>query len=159
MAVEIERKFLVDFSNIVLPGNGVLIKQGYLPLASETKTVVRVRIKAERAYLTVKGANVGVSRAEFEYQIPLADAEEMLANLCDKPLVEKTRYELMVEGHCWELDVFVGDNEGLVVAEVELAAETESFVLPSWVEKEVTGDPRYYNSSLLALPYKLWVKA
>ncbi|OUR67511.1 adenylate cyclase [Cycloclasticus sp. 46_83_sub15_T18] len=159
MAVEIERKFLVDFSNIVLPGNGVLIKQGYLPLASETKTVVRVRIKAERAYLTVKGANVGASRAEFEYQIPLADAEEMLANLCDKPLVEKTRYELMVEGHCWELDVFVGDNEGLVVAEVELAAETESFVLPSWVEKEVTGDPRYYNSSLLALPYKLWVKA
>ncbi len=110
--------------------------------------MVRVRIKAERAYLTVKGANVGASRAEFEYQIPLADAEEMLANLCDKPLVEKTRYELMV-----------GDNEGLVVAEVELAAETESFVLPSWVEKEVTGDPRYYNSSLLALPYKLWVKA
>jgi len=159
MAVEIERKFLVNRASLVLPDNGVSIKQGYLPLASGTKTVVRVRIKGERAYLTVKGANTGASRAEFEYPIPLADADEMLATLCDKPLVEKTRYELMVEGHRWELDVFTGDNAGLLVAEIELSAETESFVLPPWVGEEVTGEPRYYNSSLLSLPYKLWPEA
>lgn len=157
MAVEIERKFLVDIERLPTLPAGTVIKQGYLPSAN--KTVTRVRLKGEQAFLTVKGANnaAGTTRLEFEYEIPVADAEQMLASLCDKPLVEKIRYEIAVAEHIIELDVFSGDNEGLVVAEVELASEGEAFEKPDWMLQEVTGDARYYNSSLIKSPYTLWL--
>jgi adenylate cyclase len=156
MPTEIERKYLINLEEIDLPKKGVLIKQGFIPVSSETKTVVRVRIKGSEAFLTIKGGNIGATRLEFEYQIPFDDAEEMLANLCLKPLIEKTRFELNIERHCWEVDVFHGENNGLVIAEIELSEEGEEFALPTWIAKEVTDDPKYYNSNLLEHPYNLW---
>jgi adenylate cyclase len=126
MAKEIERKFLVDLDKINLPAKGRVIKQGYLPVAEDVKTVVRVRIREEQAFLTVKGENVGAVRPEYEYVIPKNDALEMLNNLCRKPLIEKVRYDIQVGRHNWELDIFEGENEGLVLAEVELASEAEA---------------------------------
>lgn len=154
MAQEIERKFLVDRDLVSLPDNGQRIVQGYIKTRS--KTAVRVRIKGGRGFLTIKGENRGAVRAEFEYEIPLDDAEAMLEDLCARPILEKTRYEISVGAHIWELDVFAGENEGLWVAEVELASESESFEKPDWVGPEVTGDVRYYNSSLIEHPYKDW---
>ena len=156
MPTEIERKYLINFEEIDLPEKGVFIKQGFIPVSSETKTIVRVRIKGSEAFLTIKGENIGPTRLEFEYQIPFDDAEEMLANLCSKPLIEKTRFELNIEGHCWAVDVFHGENNGLLIAEIELSEEGEEYVLPTWIAKEVTDDPRYYNSNLLEHPYNLW---
>jgi adenylate cyclase len=144
MAVEIERKFLVAGDGW-RGGAGRRLVQGYL---SETgAATVRVRIDGAGAFLTIKGENAGAVRPEFEYPIPLADAEAILA-LCRRPLVEKTRYEVEHSGHVWEVDVFEGDNAGLVTAEVELDAEQEAVELPSWVGTEVTSDLRYRNSSL-----------
>lgn len=154
MAQEIERKFLVNRGLISLPDHGQQIVQGYIK--TQSNTAVRVRIKGDRGFLTIKGENRGAVRSEFEYEIPLNDAEEMLKNLCDKPIIEKTRYDISVADHIWELDVFAGDNEGLWVAEVELASESESFAKPDWAGPEVTGDVRYYNSSLIEHPYKDW---
>lgn len=156
MAIEIERKFLVDIARLPELPAGVAIKQGYLP--SSNKTVTRVRLKGEKAFLTIKGANntAGTTRLEFEYPIPVVDAEQLLSELCDKPLLEKVRYEIPIGEHIIELDVFSGDNQGLVVAEVELASEHEIFVKPSWLSKEVTGDARYYNSSLIGNPFSAW---
>lgn len=154
MGVEIERKFLVDRSAIPLPERGERIIQGYIPTA--TKTAVRVRIKGTAAFLTLKGANRGAVRAEFEYPIPLEDAEAMLAQLCEGPKIDKIRYQIEVGSHQWELDLFQGDNEGLIVAEVELAGEEEPFQRPAWVTEEVTGDPRYYNANLIHQPYCAW---
>ena len=152
MGVEIERKFLVreDFHP---DAAGTPIAQGYL--SRDPARTVRVRIAGERAYLTIKGKNVGAARAEFEYEIPAADAEELLA-LCDEPLVEKTRYVENYAGHVWEVDVFHGANEGLIVAEIELTSETEMFALPAWAGADVTGLKRYYNAALIAHPYRLW---
>lgn len=153
MAVEIERKFLIYKEKITLE-NGCDIKQGYIKTANET--VVRVRIKGLKAFLTIKGENKGASRLEFEYEIPLDEANEMLQKLCSKPIIDKTRYEIKHENHLWEVDVFYGDNDGLVVAEVELSKEDEKVSLPSWIKKEVTGDIKYYNNQLIKNPYKLW---
>lgn len=156
MPSEIERKFLVNLDQIPLPSNGIEIKQGYLPLSEKVKTAVRVRVKGEEAFLTIKGENKGATRQEFEYTIPVSEALELLEELCHKPLIEKTRYEISVDKHIWEIDIFHGDNKGLVVAEIELAAENDQFERPNWLTEEVTDDPRYYNSNLLQEPYKNW---
>lgn len=152
MGVEVERKFLVQGIGWVT-GTGVLYRQGYLN-RDKTRTV-RVRIAGDAAFLTVKGVSVGATRAEFEYAIPLADAEGLLA-LCDGPLIEKTRHLVRVDGTLWEVDVFAGDNAGLVVAEVELTAEDQPFARPDWLGAEVTHDVRYFNSNLATQPYCLW---
>ena len=149
---EIERKFRVDPAWLP-PGEGVAFEQGYL--SSHPERVVRVRIEGTRAKLTVKGATSGVTRSEFEYPIPLEDARGMLA-LCEKPHIAKRRHVVMYEGKKWEVDVFAGDNAGLVVAELELASEDEPFAKPPWAVEEVSDDPRYYNSNLVKSPFKTW---
>ncbi|MGO8713107.1 MAG: CYTH domain-containing protein [Rhizomicrobium sp.] len=130
------------------------VPPGYLSSAKER--VVRVRIMGEKAYLTVKGLTVGISRLEFEYPIPVADAAVMLDRLCERPLIEKTRHREMFDGRVWEIDIFHGDNEGLVVAEVEVASHTDQITPPSWVTDEVSDDPRYFNANLASNPYKNW---
>lgn len=154
MAKEIERKFLIDLERIGSLEGGTMIKQGYI--ATADKTAVRARIAGAKAYLTLKGENKGVTRAEFEYDIPVEDAEEIIRELCRGPIIEKTRYLVVNFGHTWEVDIFHGDNEGLIVAEIELGSETEKFELPLWVTKEVSGDEKYYNSNLLDHPFKHW---
>jgi len=154
MAHEIERKFLVDVVAWKPVGAGTLFRQGYL--CSHKERVVRVRIEGTHGKLTIKGATHGVTRVELEYPIPLADAELMLETLCERPLIEKTRHDELHGGKRWEIDVFHGDNDGLVMAELELAAEDEAFETPPWVIREVSSDPRYYNSNLIAAPFKSW---
>lgn len=154
MATEIEHKYLVKTELWTPASAGVLYRQGYL--SSVKERVVRVRIAGEHGFLTVKGLTVGISRSEFEYPIPIADAAAMLDNLCEKPLIEKTRYRETFDSHIWEVDEFHGDNDGLVVAEVELASAEERVALPPWVGAEVSSDPRYFNSNLAVNPYKNW---
>ena len=154
MALEIERKYLIDLEKISPLENGIRIKQGYLSINKDA--VVRVRVKNDKAYLTIKGSNSGIARLEFEYEIPLNEANEMLEKLCQKPVIDKTRYLINHENHIWELDIFYGENEGLVVVEVELSSEDETIILPSWVKEEVTSDARYYNSNLMKHPFKDW---
>ena len=156
MGVEIERKFRVR-AGWRPDGAGEEIAQGYL--CSVPERTVRVRLRGGRGYLTVKGKNGGADaarRAEFEYEIPAADARALLA-LAEPGVIEKERCLVpMADGHTWEVDVFHGENEGLVVAEIELGAEDEPFARPDWLADEVTGDARYYNSSLARTPYRLW---
>ncbi|MGE5201845.1 MAG: CYTH domain-containing protein [Acidobacteriota bacterium] len=154
MTEEIERKFLVDTAEWRPGAAGTLYRQGYL--SSVKERVVRVRIAGERGFLTVKGITSGISRLEFEYPIPLADAKAMLDGLCERPLIEKTRHREVFAGRTWEIDVFHGDNDGLVVAEVEIASPEEKVELPRWAVAEVSSDPRYFNSNLAANPYKNW---
>ncbi len=155
MASEIERKFLVrDDSWRERARDPMRIRQGYV--AAGPKASVRVRISGDRAWLNLKSATVGVSRAEFDYEIPLADGEKLIDTLCERPLIEKTRYFVDHAGHCWEVDVFEGENAGLVVAEIELASEDEPFELPPWAGEEVSQDRRYYNAALVKLPYSRW---
>jgi adenylate cyclase len=117
---------------------------------------VRVRVEGERAVITIKSKSTGASRGEWEYEIPVPDAAELLERLCEQPLVEKVRHRIGHLGHTWEVDEFMGENAGLVVAEIELGSEDEAFEIPDWIGQEVTGDPRYYNSSLIRLPYSKW---
>ncbi len=152
MATEIERKFLVH-GDSWRRSDAVLHAQGYLN--RDQQRTVRIRVAGDRAWLTIKGRSVGASRLEFEYEIPLADAEQLLA-LSDGPLVRKRRHLVPWAGFTWEVDEFLGDNEGLVVAEIELDAEDQAFEKPDWVGEEVTGDPRYFNSSLATEPYRRW---
>jgi len=154
MAREIERKFLVDESRLGLLENGVAMRQGFIPSAG--LTAVRVRIAGEQAWLTIKGENQGAVRSEFEYPIPLADAEQILSQLCSGGVIVKTRYLRRCGAHIWEVDVFEGDNAGLVLAEVELESEREQVQLPDWVTREVTMDARYYNVNLLSHPVSSW---
>lgn len=154
MGKEIERKFLVSGDGWRLESTGVQFRQGYLP--TREGCVVRVRIMDSNAVLTIKGKTEGISRLEFEYPIPTPDAEEMLGLLCERPLIEKTRYTVFHDGWCWEIDEFKGDNAGLLVAEVELANENELIVLPDWIGKEVSDDPRYFNVNLVSNPYCKW---
>lgn len=156
MSREIERKFLVhgDGWRSEPTQGGLLIRQGYL--SAEKACTVRVRTAGARAFLTVKGAQIGAVRAEYEYEIPVQDAHEMLDTLCGRPLIEKTRHELDVGGRHWVVDVFAGDNQGLVVAEVELEEENQAIELPDWIAEEVTHDPRYLNVNLVKQPYNLW---
>lgn len=152
MAAEIERKFLV--SPAWQPRDeGTYFKQGYL--SSVKERVVRVRIAGDKAKLTIKGVTHGVSRAEYEYEIPLADARELL-DLCEQPLIEKRRHLEEVGGKTFEIDVFLGANQGLIVAELELASEDEAFDKPPWLGDEVSGDERYYNNNLIAKPFTTW---
>ncbi len=154
MALEIERKFLVDLNKLGNLTNGIEIKQGYINTTDNT--VVRVRIKGKKAYLTIKGENKAATRLEFEYEIPYEDGIEMLEKLCLKPIIDKIRYEINYDKHLWEVDLFYGENDGLVVAEVELEDENEEIKLPFWVTKEVTTDIRYYNNQLMKNPFKNW---
>ena len=149
MPADIERKFLVNGSEW-RGVNGVRCIQGYLNRDKER--TVRVRIAGEKAFLTIKGVTRGATRAEYEYEIPVADAEPLL-KLCDGPLIEKTRHTVACSGITWEIDEFHGENEGLVVAEVELQKEDQYFERPGWLGVEVTNDPRYYNSNLSKDPY------
>lgn len=150
MAIEIERKFLVDKTRWSPDSAGVHYRQGYL--CSGAGITVRVRVAGEQAFLTVKGAARGYARDEYEYPVPVTDAEAMLADLCQQPLIEKIRYRTDYADHVWEVDVFQGANSGLVLAEIELPSEDTSFVLPPWVGLEVSGDPRYFNSTLARTP-------
>ena len=152
MGIEIERKFLV-VGDAWRQAPATAFVQGYLN--RDKLRTVRVRIVEDAAWLTVKGASAGATRAEFEYAIPLADARELLA-LCDGPLVRKRRRVVVHAGATWEIDEFEGDNAGLVVAEIELASEDEPFEAPPWLGAEVTHDARYFNSSLAAAPYSTW---
>jgi adenylate cyclase len=154
MPREIEHKFLVRLDVWKPTESGVVYRQGYLSSAKER--VVRVRIAGERAFLTIKGPAHGITRLEFEYAIPVADAATLLDLLCEHPLIEKTRYRQSFDGRTWEIDVFHGDNAGLVVAELEVADESEQFEQPPWLGREVSGDPRYFNSNLVSNPYKNW---
>lgn len=154
MAKEIERKFLVKDDRFKALGNGEHIRQGFL--STDKERVVRVRIRGGKAWLTVKGMSAGATRAEFEYSIPLRDATYLLDRLCLRPTIEKYRYLAPHAGFTWEVDEFLGDNEGLVLAEIELPSENTPFELPDWIGEEVTGDPRYYNSNLVSHPFKSW---
>lgn len=146
MALEIEYKFLVkNDSYRKLATDSFRISQGYL--CREPERTVRVRIKDRHGYLTVKGRNSGASRAEFEYEIALDDAEQMM-RMCVPPVLEKTRYIVPFEGHVWEVDEFSGSRTGLVTAEIELSSEDEPYALPGFVGEDVTGNPAYYNSNL-----------
>jgi adenylate cyclase len=156
VGVEIERKFLVRGDGWRALGHPVLLRQGYL--SSDPARTVRVRIEGGQGTLTIKGKSVGATRGEWEYPIPLEEAAELLDRLCQQPLIEKYRSRIAVGGHTWEVDEFLGANAGLTVAEIELASEQESFALPDWAGEEVTGDPRYYNSSLIRLPFSQWQK-
>ncbi len=152
VGVEIERKFLVR-ETWRPEGAGIRVRQGYLPGAGEM--LVRVRQEDRGAFLTLKGRTEGIARAEYEYPIPWEDADELLAR-CEKPLVEKTRYLVPSGAHTWEIDVFSGANDGLVVAEIELSHEDEPFERPDWLGAEVSGDARYYNANLAAHPFSEW---
>ncbi len=155
MATEIERKFLTlndHWKQSSYQSNH--LRQGYL--SSEKNCSVRVRTSEDKAWINVKSITIGTQRQEYEYEIPLADGNEMLDTLSRKPLIEKTRYLIKVGQHIWEVDVFEGDNAGLTVAEIELDAVDEAFEKPSWAGEEVTDDPRYYNTRLSRLPYKQW---
>jgi CYTH domain-containing protein len=153
MALEIERKFLVK-EGTWRNKKGTKYRQGYLNSAKERS--VRVRIIDDNGYLTVKGISRGAVRVEYEYEIPGAEAEAMLYDLCEKPLIEKMRTKIEFKGLVWEVDEFFGENQGLFVAEVELESEDQSFVKPEWVGGEVTGDPKYFNANLIHHPYSKW---
>ncbi len=154
MGQEIERKYLVRGDAWRHLAEGTVYRQGYLSTVKER--TVRVRSMGDRGFLTVKGITVGATRTEFEYAIPLDDADRMLDELCLRPLIEKTRYLVTHGGHEWEIDEFTGENAGLVVAEVELDSEDEAIALPEWIGDEVTHDPRYFNANLIAHPFTAW---
>ena len=154
MSVEIERKFLVLGDDWKKLGQAVAIRQGYL--SSQRDRVVRVRIEDQKATLTIKGRVTGITRGEWEYEIPVAEADQLLNGLCERPLIEKTRTRIVHEGMVWEVDEFFGENQGLVVAEIELESEAQAFAKPDWVGVEVTDDARYFNANLLRHPYSAW---
>lgn len=155
MPIEIEKKFLVvDDSWRGQVSRSERMSQGYL--ASSAASSVRVRIARERAWLNIKGAVIGVQRPEYEYAIPLGEAEEIMQNLCGGQFIDKTRHYIEVGSHTWELDEFHADNQGLLVAEIELSAEDECFEMPDWAGAEVSSDIRYYNSVLVEKPFNTW---
>lgn len=156
MATEIERKFLVKNEDWKTLATGTSYCQGYI--ATKKGATVRVRLAGNQGYLTIKGASKGISRAEYEYEIPAEDAQEMLNNLCEPPLIEKTRYKIAVDNLVWEVDEFLGANQGLIVAEVELTDANQTINIPPWVGQEVSDDPRYYNANLVQHPFRQWAK-
>jgi adenylate cyclase len=154
MGIEIERKFLLVGTTWKHLAPGTSYRQGYLNSAKER--TVRVRTIDDKGFLTIKGISVGAARVEYEYEIPLADAKRLLDDLCEKPIIEKNRYKISHSGFVWEVDEFFGENEGLVVAEIELESEDQPFEKPEWVGEEVTGDSRYFNSNLIKNPFIKW---
>ena len=154
MGTEIERKFLMKDDSWRSLAKGTKYRQGYLNSTKER--VVRVRTIDEKGFLTIKGITTGATRVEYEYEIPDAEATAMLDELCEKPLIEKNRYKIAFGGLTWEVDEFFGENQGLIVAEVELESEDQPFEKPEWIGEEVTGDPKYFNSNLIQNPYMKW---
>lgn len=156
MALEIERKFLLKNNGWkAVADDGTVLKQAYLN--TDPERTVRIRIKKDKGYLTIKGKTVKSTRQEFEYEIPFDEANDLL-QLCEAPIIEKTRYLVEVNELTWEIDIFEGVNAGLEVAEIELMNEDQQVILPNWIGKEVTDDARYYNSSLVSCPFSLWEK-
>jgi CYTH domain-containing protein len=155
MGTEIERKFLVKGEAWRSLGSYEVYRQGYIT-TQNLATTVRVRLAGEQGYITIKGQMEGIARAEFEYAIPLEDAANLLDNLCDRPLIEKKRYKIPYQGLIWEVDEFMGENAGLIIAEVELTDAEQPLELPGWVSLEVTHDLRYYNANLVKYPYAAW---
>lgn len=153
MALEIERKFLVK-DGAWRNEQGTKYRQGYLN--TDEERTVRVRTMDDKGYLTVKGVPRGAVRMEYEYEIPKVEAEAMLDDLCEKPLIEKIRCKIEHKGLVWEVDEFLGENSGLIVAEVELESEDQEFVKPEWIGEEVTGDPKYFNANLIHYPFNRW---
>jgi adenylate cyclase len=155
VALEIERKFLVRSEAWRLQvSHRTLMRQGYM--GSGSRCSVRARVAGDQAWLNFKAKRSGTTRLEYEYSIPVADANEMLNELCEGPLIEKYRHEVRIGEHVWEIDEFLGDNAGLIVAEIELADENEAFERPDWLGEEVTADERYYNFNLAKRPYTTW---
>jgi adenylate cyclase len=155
MGIEIEHKFLIrDERWRQLVERSVRMRQGYL--TSDVRCSVRVRVAGGQGFLNIKSGTLGIQRSEYEYPIPLAEAEEILDTLCEKPLLEKTRHFVRSGGRVWEIDEFAGDNTGLIVAEVELSHLDELFARPDWLGEDVSRDIRYYNSQLARHPYKTW---
>lgn len=155
MAVEIEKKYLVindNWRKFVTKSDTYI--QGYF--STDESCSIRIRISEKKATLNIKSATLGVTRTEYDYPVPLDDAKDMLNSLCIKPLIEKTRYQVPYENHIWEIDVFAGENEGLIVAEVELESANESITLPDWIGEDVSDEIRYYNVCLVNHPYKNW---
>jgi CYTH domain-containing protein len=158
MGVEIERKFLVVGETWRGLGEAKLYRQGYIPTPN-AKATVRLRIAGEQGYITIKGKKEGIARAEFEYEIPRVEAEQMLDTLCDRPLIAKYRSRIVLGGLVWEVDEFLGDNAGLIIAEVELNNAEQNLEFPEWIGAEVTEDSCYYNSNLVKYPYSQWQKS
>lgn len=155
MAIEIERKFLVKHDGWrARVESASRIRQGYL--STHTRLTLRVRVRDDEAFLTLKGASAGIARAEFEYPIPLADAEALLARFAEGALIDKRRHLVREQGWLWEVDEFFGDNHGLIVAEIELASVDQDFARPAWLGVEVSDDPRYFNARLARHPYCHW---
>ena len=155
MAIEIERKFLLKNEQWrTVSGEGCLIRQGYL--SDQPERTVRVRVAGEQAWLTIKGKTQGIARLELEYSIPVADAMQLLDQLCLTPLIEKYRYRIAQGDLVWEIDEFLGENAGLVVAEIELSAADQQFDRPDWLGDEVSDDPRYFNSALIRQSFSRW---
>jgi adenylate cyclase len=155
MAVEIEHKFLLannDWRQQI--SYSVKYKQGYL--SSVATSSIRIRISNDQAWLNIKSATIGTHRHEYEYEIPFSDAQEIITNLCRKPIIEKTRHIVIDDNNTWEIDEFEGDNSGLIVAEIELLEVGAAFSIPAWLGEEVTSDLRYYNNNLASHPYSVW---
>lgn len=161
MPIEIERKFLLkndswknskNHENLILSSDEY--KQGYM-LTDSNKTI-RVRIAGDKGFITIKGKTIGSSRSEYEYEIPINEANEMLEIFCERPFIEKVRYLVSNDQNIWEIDVFKGDNSGLIIAELELESEDQKISLPEWIGEEVTGIQKYYNSSLTKYPFSIW---
>lgn len=159
MGIEIERKFTIkeEFIETIInkATKSSTIKQGYI--SSSPDRSVRVRISNLDAFLTIKGRTKGIRRSEFEYPIPLKDASSLL-KLAEGPIIHKVRYIIEENNNSWEVDIFEGDNRGLNIAEIELESETQKIILPKWINREVTGDNRYYNLALCSYPYNQWDK-
>lgn len=156
MGTEIEKKFLLVNDDWRQLAKGIYYRQGYL--CSQKERTVRVRTIEGKGFLTVKGVSVGATRAEYEYEIPVTDANELLNELCAKPIIEKKRYKIKHGGFIWEVDEFFGENQGLVVAEIELDREDQQFDKPLWIGDEVTGEQRYFNANLFKNPFATWEK-
>lgn len=154
MGTEIERKYLVKGDGWRKGAHGKHYRQGYLSTVKER--TVRVRIAGDQGYITIKGLTVGDTRPEYEYEIPLDDANEILDNLAEKPIIEKTRYRIPQDDIVWEVDEFEGVNKGLIVAEVEMKSADQKVRLPDWIGEEVSSDPRYFNANLVAKPFTTW---
>ena len=156
MPFEIERKFLVETNNWKGTSKGTFVRQGYL--CFEKETIVRIRTYNNKGYLTIKAVAQGLARPEYEYEIPYSEASEILDNVIENPIIEKYRYSVEFNGFIWSVDEFLGENSGLVIAEIELDTENQTFEKPDWIGGEVTGDTRYYNSNLVNNPFRSWNK-
>jgi adenylate cyclase len=154
MPKEIEKKFLVDIEKWNRQGKKEHLIQGYL--STQKERVVRIRLAGNQAFITIKGEKQGISRDEYEYSIPLEDAQRILYDLCERPLIEKYRYQIEYHGQIWIVDEFLGVNQGLIVAEIELETETQEIYFPDWVGTEVTDDHKYSNAYLVRHPYSDW---